>query len=126
MEKVVLLADFAAAAPAYLQSDTYHDEFVKLPKAEIVPCWQGSGNDYGFSSTSSIKVKTSGNNTVELDGILGVMFDRDALGVCNYNRRVESLYNPKAEFWNNFYKMDAGYFNSQNENFVVFYMADAA
>ena len=123
---VVLLADFAAAAPAYLQSDTYHDEFVKLPKAEIVPCWQGSGTDYGFSSTSSIKVKTSGNNTVELDGILGVMFDRDALGVCNYNRRVESLYNPKAEFWNNFYKMDAGYFNSQNENFVVFYMADAA
>lgn len=123
---VVLLADFAAAAPAYLQSDTYHDEFVKLPKAEIVPCWQGSGNDYGFSATSSIKVKTSGNNTVELDGILGVMFDRDALGVCNYNRRVESLYNPKAEFWNNFYKMDAGYFNSQNENFVVYYMADAA
>ena len=125
MLHVVLLADFAAACPAYLQSDTYHDEFVKLPKAEIVPCWQGSGKDYGFASTSAINIKTSGNNTVSVDGILGVMFDRDALGVSNFNRRVESIYNPKAEFYNNFFKMDSGYFNSQNENFVVFYMANA-
>lgn len=123
---VVLLADFAKACPAYLQSDTYHDEFVALPKAEIVPCWQGSGTDYSFESVSSINVKTSGNNTISTDGILGVMFDRDALGVCNYNRRVTSTFNPKAEFYNNWFKMDAGYFNSLNENFVVFYMADNA
>lgn len=123
---VVLLADFAAAAPAYLQSDTYHDEFVSLPKAEIVPCWQGSGADYGFSSTSAINIKTSDNNTVSTDGILGVMFDRDAVGVCNFNKRVESIYNPKAEFYNNFFKMDSGYFNSLTENFVVYYIADAS
>lgn len=119
---VVLLADFANSAGAYLQSDTYHNEFTALPQAEIVPSWQGSGTDYSFDSTSKIDVKNSSNNIVQLDGIIGVMFDRDALGVCNQNRRVTSNYNPKAEFFNNFYKWDASYFNDKNENFVVFFI----
>lgn len=120
---VVLLSEFANSAKAYLQSDTYHDEFVSLPKAETVPYWQGSGVDYGFASTSKIDIKTSGNNTVTCSGILGVMFDRDALGVSNFDRRVTSNWNPKGEFYNNWFKMDSGYFNSLNENFVVFFAA---
>lgn len=121
---VVLLADFAKSADAYLQSDVYHNEFTKLPAAEIVPYWQGSGEDYAFSSTGKITVKTASNQTeVELTGILGVMFDRDALGVCNLDRRVTTNYNPKAEFFNNWYKFEAGYFNDMNENFVVFFVA---
>lgn len=120
---VILLADFSEAANAYLQSETFHNEFTRLPKAEIVPFWQASGNDYGFSTTSKIDVKTSGNNTVQASGILGVMFDRDALGVTNLDRRVTTNYNPKAEFFTNWYKFDAGYFNDLNENFVVFFIA---
>lgn len=120
---VVLLTDFASAAGAYLQSDTYHEQFVALPNAETVPYWQGSGADYNFSSTGAINVKTPSNNTVDMSGILGVMFDRDALGVTNFDRRTTSLYNPKAEFFNNWFKMDAGYFNDTNENFVVFFVA---
>lgn len=58
-----------------------------------------------------------------MTGILGVMFDRDALGVSNLNRRVTTNYNPKAEFYTNFYKFEAGYFNDMNENFVVFFVA---
>lgn len=119
----VLLSDFASASNVYLQSDTFHNEFTALPKADIVPYWQGSGLDYSFASTSAINVKTGGNNTVSASGIIGVMFDRDALGVTNMNRRVTSNYNGKAEFYNNWYKMDAKYFNDSNENFVVFFIA---
>lgn len=123
---IVLLSEFAKAAQTYLYSDTYHNEFVKLPTAETVPYWQGSGLTYNFADTARIKTKKTVNNvetTTELTGILGVMFDRDALGVCNLNRRVTTAYNAKAEFFNNFYKFDAGYFNDTNENFVVFYVA---
>ena len=120
---VVMLADFARSADAYLQSDTYHDEFTKLPKADIVPYWQGSGTDYAFSSISTINVNTASGNAVNASGILAIMFDRDALGVTNLDRRVTTSYNPKAEFFNNWYKFDAGYFNDTNENFVVFYVA---
>ena len=123
MLHVVMLADFAKSADAYLQSNTYHDEFTKLPKAEIVPYWQGSGKGYAFADTSAINIKTASNNDINLTGIIGVMFDRDALGVTNLDRRVTTSYNPKAEFYNNWYKFDAGYFNDTNENFVVFFVA---
>lgn len=125
---VIMLSDFKAAAGAYLQSDTFHDAYVQLPSAETVPYWQGSGVGYGWDSISAIDatIKTSDATAeVTASGILAVMFDRDALGVANLDRRVTTNYNPKGEFWNNFYKFDAGYFNDLNENFVVFYVADS-
>lgn len=122
MLHVVLLSDFANAAQTYLYSDTFNRGDVLLPQAETVPFWQGSGKNYDFASTGHINVKESGGKDVEITGVLGVMFDRDALGVCNLDRRVTTNYNAKAEFFNNYYKFDAGYFNDTNENFVVFFI----
>lgn len=122
MLHVVLLSDFAKAAQTYLYSDTFNRGDVLLPQAETVPFWQGSGKNYDFASTGHIKVKESGGKDVDITGVLGVMFDRDALGVCNLDRRVTTNYNAKAEFFNNYYKFDAGYFNDTNENFVVFFI----
>ena len=119
----VLLSDFAKGAQAYLYADTKNMEQVLLPNAETVASWQGSGQDYGFAHTSAINIKTSGNHEINIGGVLGVMFDRDALGVCNLDKRVTTNYNAKAEFFNNYYKFDAGYFNDTNENFVVFFVA---
>lgn len=119
----ILFSDFVQAADVFLQSSTFHDEFTKLPNADEVPYWQGSGTGYAFADASKIDVTTASNHSVTVPGILGVMFDRDALGVANLDRRVTSNYNPKAEFYNNWYKFDAGYFNDTNENFVVFFMA---
>ena len=123
MLHVVMLSEFKNAAGAYLQSDTFHNEYTALPEAESVVCWQGSGTDYGFGSTSEIKIKTASGHDVDVTGVVGVMFDRDALGVCNQERKVNTHYNEKASFWNYFYKQFAGYFNDTNENFVVFYVA---
>lgn len=127
MLKVVMLSDFEKAASTYLYADTWHNENVKLPTAETVPYWQGSGQDYSFSNTSDIHVNiTDGEGgTVEIvaAGILAIMYDKDAMGVCNTDRRVTTQYNAKAEFFNNFYKFDASYFNDLNENFVVFFVA---
>lgn len=122
MLHVVLLSDFAKAAQTYLYSDTFNRGDVLLPQAETVPFWQGSGKNYEFASTGNIDVKESGGKAVKISGVLGVMFDRDALGVCNLDRRVTTNYNAKAEFFNNYYKFDAGYFNDTNENFVVFFI----
>ena len=121
---IVMLEEFKSSADVYLQSDTFHNEFVKLPEAEGVAYWQGSGTDYAFDSTSKIMVKDAKGNSTTKTGILAVMFDRDALGVCNKDKRVTTDYNAKAEFYNNFYKFDCEYFNDTNENFVVFYIAD--
>ena len=126
-QHIILLSEFEQAAGVYLESDTFHNEFVKLPKAESVPYWQGSGTGYAFEATSKVKVTSSGGKSVDQGGIIGVMFDRYALGVANglvanIDRRVTTHYNAKAEFFNNWYKADEGHFNDLNENFVVFYL----
>lgn len=123
MQHVVLLSDFSKASETFVLSGAYNEERVTLPKHESVPYWQGSGLNYEFDEVSKVDVKTAGGKTVLLKGIIGVIFDRDALGVSNLSRRVTTNYNPKAEFFTNFYKFDAGYFNDMNENFVVFFVA---
>ena len=120
---IVMLSEFKSAADVFLQSDTFHDEYTRLSKSESVPYWQGTGTDYAFSSTAKIDATTASGHTVVPTGVLGVMFDRDALGVMQYNSRVTTQYNAKAEFTNYFHKVDARYFNDFNENFVVFYVA---
>ena len=123
MSHIVLLEDFASGADVFLQSNTFHDELSALPTAERVPYWQGSGTSYAFADVSKINVKTANGNVVEQGGILGVMFDRWALGVANIERKVTSQNTPNAEFFTNFYKYKAAYFNDFNENFVVFFVA---
>jgi len=123
---IVLLDEFKNAAEVYLYDglNQFNTEGIKLPASmETVSFWQGSGIDYGFTSTGAINIKTPTGHNVLASGILGVIFDRDALGVANLDRRVTTNYNPKAEFYNEWHKQDAGYFLDLDENFVVFYVA---
>lgn len=123
---VITLSAFDKAATVYLQSDTYHKDLVSLPAGrEVVPYWQGSGTDYAFEDVSNVNVTTSNSHSVDIDGVIAVMFDREAIGVACLDRRTTSAYNAKAEFYTNFNKVDAGYWNDENENFVVFYIAEA-
>ena len=123
LQHIVMLSEFRAAADVFLQSTTFHDEYTKLVNAETVPFWQGSGTDYAFSNTGKIDAVSAAGHSQTVTGVLGCIWDRDALGVMNFNSRVTTNYNPKAEFTNYFYKRDARYFNDLNENFVVFFVA---
>ena len=128
MLRVVLLSDFAMASDILLLSDTRNPDRITLPKHDSVPYWQGSGTDYGLGSTGVIDVKTASGETVKVPAtatIIGAVFDRDAVGVANLDRRVTTAYNARAEFYTNFYKMDAGYYNDLSENFVVFFIGGA-
>ena len=125
---LLLLNDFVNSSNVFLQADVKHNEFTGISGVDTVPYWQGSGTGYGFEDISKIDVKvnngTKTGKTVSQSGVIGVLFDRDALGVTNLDRRVTTNYNPKAEFYTNFYKADSGYFNDFNQNFIVFYVAD--
>lgn len=118
----VLLSDFASAIGVFAQSEIQNKEMISLNNFDTVPYWQGSGVEYDFESVSGIDVKTASKKTVTVDGILGVMFDRQAVGVTNLDRRVTTSYNASAEFYTNYYKFDAGYLNDLDENFIVFFI----
>ena len=124
---IIMLQDFYANMRVNLVSDIKNKEDLLLPTdITTIPYWQGSGNDYSSAKVAKINVaiKTGDSTTkdIEMGGIMAVMFDRNALGVCNEDRRVTTNYNPKAEFYNNFYKFDCSYFNDLDENFIVFFI----
>lgn len=125
---LVLLSDIAKAIDVYLQSETFHNDFLEIGAYDTVPYWQGSGTDYDITDTSAINIALASDNqtTVNRNYIVGVMFDYDALGIFNDNRRVTTAYNAKGEFWNNFYKIDTRYYNDLAENGIVFTIGDGA
>ena len=128
-QHLVILSDLASASKVYLESDTYNQDNVKIENYDTVPYWQGTGATYGFKDTSKIDVAIKdGAQTKEViqSGILGVLFDTSALGVSCQNPRTTTAVNARAEFYTNFNKYDAMYYNDLNENFVVFMIADTA
>lgn len=126
---LIIHSDIAAAMEVYLQSDTYHDELVRIGEFETVPFWQDQSDAYQLAATSRIDVKLASSTTetakyIDRNYIIGVLFDRDALGVLNDNRRVTNSYNANGEYWNSFYKVDTSYFNDLAENGIVFVLGD--
>ena len=121
--KAVFLSDFYRAAGVYLESGVFHNELLKLPKAETVPFWQGSGTSYAFGDVSKVYVKTPGNAQVQISGVLGVVFDAESCILGNMRRYTTTHYNANGEFLNNWFKWEVSPFIDLNENFVVFYAA---
>lgn len=126
---LVLHSDLAKAMEVYLQSDTYHNDLVKIGEYETVPFWQIQGDKYQLANTSRIDVKLASSTslsskTVNRNYIVGVLFDRDALGVLNDNRRTTSAYNANGEYWTNFYKVDTSFFNDLAENGLIFVLGN--
>lgn len=123
--KFIANTEFAKALDAYLYSDTFNEEFVKLDGYSEVAFWQGSGTANADRLTVDVKIDVDGTATeVKNTGVLAVMFDDEAAAVCNQNYRVTSQYNGRGEYTNYFYKWDAMYMNDVEENCVVFTIAD--
>lgn len=127
-QHLVILSDLASASKVYLEANTFNEENVQISNYDTVPYWQGTGTKYGFEDVSKIDVAIKdGTQTVEVaqNGILGVLFDTNALGVSCQNPRTTTAVNARAEFYTNFNKYDAMYYNDLNENYIVFMVADS-
>lgn len=119
LQHVILLEKFNSNAKTYLDSDTFHDEFVKLPYAETIPYFQTIGNG-SIKDKSSIDIKTASGNDVSQSYIIGCIFDHDALGMRQNQPRNRSHEVNSAEFTNYWFKQLFSYFNDLSENMIVF------
>ena len=126
-QHLVILSDLASASKVYLEANTFNESNVQITNYDTVPYWQGTGTSYSFNDISKIDVAIKdGTQTIEVaqTGVLGVLFDTNALGVSCQNPRTTTAVNARAEFYTNFNKYDALYYNDLNENFIVFTIAD--
>ena len=118
-----LLSEFMDQVNASALSGIYNEQLLEIGAFERVNYWQN------IDDPSSIKIdanelladgtcqKTAA--TVEETGIVGIIFDRDALGITVIDEGVRSIENPRARYFNNFYNRTTRWYNDQTENFVV-------
>ena len=118
--RLVVLSDLDAGLKFNLYGDTYNEEFVKLDNYKTIPFWQGTGTTMGIADRSALKITTSGGETVNESGILGVLFDRDGIMACNEDPEVRSQYNADGNFTNFFYCYDASFYNDFDENGIIY------
>ena len=124
---VTLLQEFESAETMTLQSNTFHDELVRLPGYNVVPYWMGSGTAFDFDDTSKvdITIDVSGTATeISQDGVLAVIHDVETLGTTLYEIEASTERNNKDRYTDFFNHANIGYFYDPSENFVVFYMGD--
>ena len=122
-QKIYVLDEILGSMKAEVLSTTYNPGFLSLADVEGVGYWQDIENPDEIQVTPEY-MDTSGmavtGTAQTLTDIIGVMFDRDAIG---YNIFQDTLdvtpYNPKGQFWNEFLNVRVMYTNDLTEKGVV-------
>lgn len=124
-QRTVMISDFARAAGVYLHDapNQFNTGSLEIPKADIVPAWQGMGTTGAFAdraSTNTTLVISGNEVTSQAVGVVAVVYDEWALGVSAQRHEVTSAYNALGHYTNYFDQMFGGFFVSPDENVVVF------
>lgn len=133
VQKLFLFDPFWAKAKTMVMPEIFNDEYLKLENFESVDFWQVNSDD--DDTCAKIKIKPSiidenldtvaSENNIELDFVIGMLFDRDALMTQFQLDRVRSTgVEARKGFRNSWYTFARGAINDHTENAVLFYMTD--
>lgn len=114
---LVVLDDFVAAAKVYVKANTFNPDEIGVGALESVAAWQAvldtpeSGDPKKFDpmtlSSVSIAANQSGKigttDAYEKSGVIGLMFDKSAIGISLRRSKVTSNYTASADFWNTYF-----------------------
>ena len=122
-QKVYMYAPLLKAMYARVLADTYHEGFLEYSDVEEVNFWQD------INTPMQLKVKPAymdntgaivdGNDTT-VNNLVGVIFDRDALGYTTiHNWSASTPFNAKGGYWNTFHHFTERWFNDFTEKGLV-------
>ena len=129
--KVALLADFANACKFNVTADTFNADEIGLGDFDKVTAWQAFSadtlRDFDVETNSSISISADTQNKLGLGtgafakkGVIGVVYDYRAMGICPYRTKVTSNYTASADFWNQYHHQLVNYILDANFNIVSF------
>lgn len=124
--QVQVLEEFAANCATYLQSNTFHDEMVKLPTYRERSFWQGIGD--GTTKSRSLVSISRGSGldetTFTCNGVIAYVFDNDAMAIMIDFIRTKSDYKARYEHTEYYHKADWASLVRATQQMIVFYMDD--
>lgn len=129
--KVALLADFANSVKFNVTADTFHADEIGLGKFDKVTAWQAFSEvalrDFDVETNSSISISADTNNKLgigvedfNVKGVIGIVYDYRAMGICPFRTKVTSNYTASADFWNQYHHQLVNYILDSNFNMVSF------
>lgn len=124
MQKIYLFKPFEEEIKSMALSGLYHDSYIKLSDFDGINYWQSIDSPMSISS-KPVYLKPDGtlqesNDTVATDKLLGVIFDKDALGICTRKHTVASTpLNAAGLYYNEFWHFTDSYWNDFMENGAI-------
>lgn len=132
-QSAYFLTPFIKARMNGLLADTYNRDERDIGKFVEIPRWQavkGEDSDttpFGFSDVSSISLSADSSNklglgteAVALENIIGVVFDKRALGICAFREKMTTNYTASADFWNEYLHLLINFILDTDYNIVAF------
>lgn len=123
MQKVYLYAPLMNELKARVLSGTFHPEFIDYADVEAVNFWQ-SINDPMKLDVTPVYLKSDGTYDTAAEQIItnlvGVIFDRDALGYTMVNERAAvTPLNAKGLYFNQYWHETSRWYNDQSEKGII-------
>lgn len=123
LQKIYLYAPLLKEMEARVLADTYNDNFLKYADVEDVNYWQSIDSPMAINVTPSYMKPDGTIETAEaqnITNIVGVLFDRDALGYTTVNEwSATTPLNAKGGYWNTFHHFTERWWNDFTEKGVV-------
>jgi hypothetical protein len=132
----ILLTKFAMAAKFGVRANTYNEELLGVGDYDEVAAWQaamasGDSNPYSFATASTISLSQAasqeagvGETATTITGVIGVIYDRYAMGITIDKRKTTSQYSASRDTTNFFYHALANYVVNDNYPIVSFVVRD--
>lgn len=134
--ELTLLNKFDKACRFRVKASTFNKDDLAIGKYETTTAWQGfnagdKAKDFDFASVSKIMIAADANNKLGLgtsavtySGVVGLLFDRYALGICPYKRKVTGNYVAYGDYFNEFHHTLVNLILDTKYPIVAFYIAD--
>lgn len=119
-QRLMLYIDLVNSLKTDINSKAFNMKEVAIDiPFQTVPFWQS------LMTPDGINIKpASGGNAVSQDSVMGILFDREAMGTFkNKYTSLTSPINAAGKYYNVFYHMITMYYNDLTENAVVFLLA---
>jgi len=133
MQRVYLYSPFMKQMEARVLSNTFHNDFFSKADTEAIPFWQSSteGDRENIEvfpaytdNTGTLVYSNSPGDEVAVNDVLGIMFDRDMMGMTLLDRRILSTpLNTRGMYRNLHIHANQRVFFDNTEKGIIFLLA---
>lgn len=133
--KLVVLNKFDKILRFGVKANTFNQENLALGDYSTVTAWQGynaggGASDFDFTSVSKVMISADSSNKLGIGtsaytqgGVVALLFDRYALGISPYKRKVTTQYTAIGDYLNEFHHTLVGTILDTKYPIVAFYIA---